>query len=502
MLVDESRDLGRRLRRWGWLGVLAGAGWLPLSYFLAHFSPLQHPSPAEQAMLRRLAAAVPGLPEAAAARLGDWLTGASILAAPSVRAGAIAAPTALATVAGLAALRLVLLQRDRIDRQVLDQLTRFGLGFAVLSLPALPVFTTDFWLSAAWGRMIAAGANPYYDRSTPGSLAGLPIADRGELMTYGPLWGLVSAAVAWVGANRVALEFLLFKVVLAGAWIVALLNVRRLAAERSPGDGAAAVVLFGWLPLGIHFGIAEGHNGVVMVALLSCWLVAAIRGPGWAGPPALAASILVKYATAPLALLELVRAVRRGDLRRPSYLASAGLTLAAGAGIFVLFARDLAFFTPAARMRRWLFWTPGTVLADLSGLAGWGVPPRVTTGLVTVALGTWVVILVRHFLRRDTSETLLALALGVLCFVLFVLVGHVWPWYLVWPLPLAAILWRGRAARAVFCLALPAPFLCLYWSLATDWGGRATAGLALYLVAALLFLASPRWLPATPRPAR
>ena len=42
-------------------------------------------------------------------------------------------------------------------------------------LLAFPLFTQDFWLSAAWGRMVAAGVNPFHTLFTDSDLIGLPL---------------------------------------------------------------------------------------------------------------------------------------------------------------------------------------------------------------------------------------------------------------------------------------------------------------------------------------
>ena len=68
---------------------------------------------------------------------------------------------------------------------------------------AFPVFTQDLWLSAAWGRMIAAGVNPFHTLFTPELLAGLPLDHFPMPMSYGPLWGLVSGGIMLIAGDSV-----------------------------------------------------------------------------------------------------------------------------------------------------------------------------------------------------------------------------------------------------------------------------------------------------------
>src|SRR5207253_5037793 len=73
------------------------------------------------------------------------------------------------------ALALSLLHRPEPAGPGLPKLLlQWSYGFAAVCALAFPVFTQDLWLSAAWGRMIAAGMNPFHTLFTPESLAGLP----------------------------------------------------------------------------------------------------------------------------------------------------------------------------------------------------------------------------------------------------------------------------------------------------------------------------------------
>ena len=95
--------------------------------------------------------------------------------------------------AAVLALVLSLLHRPEPAGAGLPRLLlQWSYGFAGVCALAFPVFTQDLWLSAAWGRMIAAGVNPFHTLFTPESLAGLPLDHFPMPMSYGPLWGLVS----------------------------------------------------------------------------------------------------------------------------------------------------------------------------------------------------------------------------------------------------------------------------------------------------------------------
>jgi len=71
-------------------------------------------------------------------------------------------PVGFAT-AGALLLVLLLPRWERaLDARAAALLMRWSVAFAVVTLFAFPVFTQDFWLSMAWGRMVAEGLNPFH----------------------------------------------------------------------------------------------------------------------------------------------------------------------------------------------------------------------------------------------------------------------------------------------------------------------------------------------------
>ena len=80
-----------------------------------------------------------------------------------------------------------------------------------------------------------------------------------------------------------------------------------------------ALLIVGWLPLGVHSTVAEGHNDAVMIALALVWALG-MRSRQWAGPLALAASALCKYVTAPLAIVDALYHLRKRTMPLAAYL--------------------------------------------------------------------------------------------------------------------------------------------------------------------------------------
>ncbi|MGH7474845.1 MAG: hypothetical protein ACRELD_01010 [Longimicrobiales bacterium] len=486
----HGSELIRDIRLAGLLHLIAFAALVPISFGLAPVSPREIEQPRELDLLQRFSAAMP-LPADARDALARYVSGDSPLTEPAIRLLVYFGPLLLATLAAVYVAWRIARAPDRIDCSAIRNLTGFACGAALISVFALPAFTQDFWLSVIWGRMIGAGANPYYDAFTTSAMAGLPVEDFGDRMTYGPAWGLVAAFLAALGGSSVWLTFLLFKLTLAGCWIGTLFLLRREARTRSPLHEALTVVFFGWLPVSAHLTIGEGHNDIVMAFFMVFWLFCASRPLRWSGwaMPTLFVSALVKYVTAPLAALELLIAWRQRRLTDRRYLLRAGVSILAAAGLMLLFARDTHVLDATRQMQNWVFWTPGVALASLARMAGVPLTVPIATA-VFAGLGTGLLLYYLAALFRNPDAKHLARAsLAVMALILFVVVGHVWPWFVLWVLPLAALIWETRLAAFILAFAVAAPLLSVDWLIES----APRLGLITYLTAVVLMVAIIRW---------
>ena len=268
---------------------------------------------------------------------------------------------ALAVVsAAVLALVLSLLHRPEPAGPGLPRLLlQWSYGFAGVCALAFPVFTQDLWLSAVWGRMIAAGVNPFHTLFTPELLVGLPLDHFPMPMSYGPLWGLVSAA-SHAGRRRAA-----------SSWPSC--SSRRC----SPPPGSApctssaaspracrrsrrclAILLFGWAPAGVSQSLAEGHNDIAMVALALLWLYRLHARPAgrrrlpWPRPA------LCKYVTAPLCVIDALYALGPEKIGWGRYALRLAPAAALGLATMALFYRSSEFFDGVRLVGTWYFLQP------------------------------------------------------------------------------------------------------------------------------------------------
>ncbi len=183
---------------------------------------------------------------------------------------------------------------------------RYAIAFGVLCAFVVPFFAADLWYYVAEGRFAAGGGNAYTQHLNEAAVDGLAVEAPRALMPYGPAWVWISAALSSVTAPRVALEFVAYKAVMFLAWLTTLQLVYR-AQRASPASQFRSVLILGWLPFPLVAAVAEAHNDIVMVALMTFWIVS---GTAASAVP-LTASTLVKYTSTPLVALAFVDAVLR-----------------------------------------------------------------------------------------------------------------------------------------------------------------------------------------------
>lgn len=492
MTAGPGATLATHLTRLGAMSVMAFVVIVPLAIGLAAFSPVLVLQGDEIAFIDRLAEQLRWLP-GGYDFLRSAIRGGLPLAEPFWRVLAATLPLAVASIAMLLALRH--LQSDHAVGEVeaADRAaSRVAVLLALVAVFAFPTYTPDFWLSIAWGRMLAEGQNPYYAPFTTDVFHHLPGSafESQERLTYGPLWAFFIGGLGRLSGRREFLEFFLHKLVLAAAWLGTLAALRRLAGRRGARARLLVTCLIGWLPAGVYFAVAEGHNDVVMVLFVSLWLEAVDRRDHRFAPIWLACSCLIKFITLPLIGLELLAARRAGVLFTRRYL----VTLAAcgiGSLLAMLVFYDGPGFLSATRtMQGWIFWVPSSYLVSLAAFAGLNLSATGVDQLVAVLAVLLTGVMLWRAVRRPGWDSWAAGGMAVMACVLLALVGHVWPWFSLWLVPFLAVLWPTRSAGVLLTFLLMVPFLDLGWILAPDWRFRSMVEFPVYtsVVVAIVFL--------------
>ncbi len=378
-----------------------------------------------------------------------------------------ALPLAISTALACGALLLVSLTPTGNDRATGRSVRRWGVAYVVLMGFAMPVLVPDFWLSFAWGRTLWWGGNPYYEVPA-GAVQGLPFDAPILKMTYGPLWALISWGIAAVTRGSVLWSTILFKSLLVGCWIAILFLVHRLTSQRTAREQAAALILTGWLPLGAVQVGGDGHNDASMLLFVLAWLYLNDRGQSRLGTFALALSVSVKYVTAPLFLLDLLRHVPTSGSsptlvpRIRAYLPNAAIAVATWIVTFAPFFDSWSFFAETTAVREGYFYLPADAVKAMGTMLGINLLP-VALAVQAIFPVVTLVTLWRYW-RAPSRETFLTAVAGTMLSVVFVAAGHVWPWYALWLTVPAALLYQGHLlARWSFGVLIGAPFPLMVW---------------------------------------
>ena len=481
-------DLGLRLGkpthlRWhvhalGAVVLVAYASLTVLSFMQAAALWHHRPAPRAQAVFEALATHIEPLSPFAA----GWLLDKPAFASTWSVVFAIWIGLAVVSAAVLV-LTLVLRNGTQSPASGMPRLVlRWAYAHAAVCALAWPVFTQDLWLSAVWGRMIAAGANPFHDHFTTATLAGLPLDHFPMPMSYGPLWGLLSGGVMLIAGGSTFLATALFKAVIAGLWIASLKLVFRLTEELAQNERCVALLLFGWLPAGVSQSLAEGHNDIAMVALVLVWLLLLQRGRRQA-PFALVASVLCKYVTAPLLLIDAIHALRQQKIGWRRYLLRLVVPAGFGLAVMAIFYRSPAFFDGVRLIGTWYFLQPRDAVYAVETMLGLPLQPLALT--VTVLFPAYALYAVGCAWTEPSTERLLHAGLAIMSAVLFTAVSHLWAWYVIWTLALAVLLPAGWLSRFNIGVAVIAPFTLGSWWLEAFEDYREGVALAMYALAIL-----------------
>ena len=364
-------------------------------------------------------------------------------------------------------------------------------------LCAYPGESLDIFDYLFRGRMLAEyGASPLALSPTP--FATRPfyrfITWRGQVDTYGPLWEYASGALGWavghllprplsettpaLAAYITAYRLLAISVSgLSGALVYQI--VRR----HSPALAPAALLAWLWNPLLLTASAVGAHNDL----LLALWLLAALwllqRNHWLLGLLALLLAAHVKLTALlllPVVALWLIRrigwraAVARGLLTLACALPLSWLLYAPLGGWATLprMLRERTQFlanTPADLLYRWLQERAGwdeLAARQLATLGATLLFCLIAAGLIAVMLNALAAL--RPAATRAAPVDDAALwRCGLAVTTAYLLVGGFWfmPWYVLWALPLAALMPASRWMR----WWLPALTLGALWSgLAAD----------------------------------
>lgn len=306
-----------------------------------------------------------------------------------------------------------------------------GLLAATLAVVFPPSLSHDLYAYLGMGRMSALyGWNPYVHTLREFALLGDPAAihyPTGAPSVYGPVWALLSSGLAGVLRSLpLPAQLIAFKLVGAAALVWAGLSARSVARVWDPAHADVALVALVFNPLLLLEGPCNGHNDVLMIALLLAGVALVLRSArlGWF---VVGLSVGVKFVTLAIVPWLIYQQVRSMRLSR-------ALARAATAVALVL-APVALLFIPYWTGSRTLGGIHAVWAAKASGNVGAGAGV-VLCAIVYLAASLWL-------LRGNDDRVAPAWTVWSISFALLAM-PVILPWYMCWPTALTLTRWDRR----------------------------------------------------------
>ena len=334
----------------------------------------------------------------------------------------------------------------------------FAALFALALLPMYPPTAMDMFHYHAMARLAwIFHANPL---TTPQNAFPYAIGmSWSELASpYGPLWSLISGPPTLLAGDVVS-GLYAFKIMGAISHLASAALIWQIVRRSAPGQQALATLLFAWNPFVLLRVVGNGHNDLWMMlpVLIALWCVQ--RGWWVLAVEALTLSVLVKFASALLgpALLLYIWTHAEGDRRTRAWLlvragAAAAVTVALAYAPFfdglatfegVRYQTALTITSTPLLIELWLHWL---ALLDWADPVRAAEDARLFARLVFLAIYPALV----WDSRRDFGR-LVTLSFTILFLYLLVAASWYRPWYMLWPVTLAAL--RPRSWLTLTLLA-------------------------------------------------
>lgn len=294
----------------------------------------------------------------------------------------------------------------------------------VVFLLSPPLLQTDAFNYAQYARMgVLHGLNPYVH--IPAQATGdptFPLSTWTHMRSaYGPLFTLITYVLVPLG---VAGSLWAFKLVLTGAGIGLLVLVWKIA-RRLGRNPSAAVVICGFNPIMLVYGLGGEHNDIIAMVPVLASVYLLVAGRERSGAAAMVGAVALK---ASAAVLLPVVILAGGRPRRAAAGAAAALVGLAALTV-IAFGVHLPSVADQSRLVT-LYSVPNTVGYAL-GLGGETAAVRAVCEALllagAIAISVWG--------RRRRAPVA---ALGWVTVLTLVTLGWDMPWYLIWLLPFVA----------------------------------------------------------------
>lgn len=295
---------------------------------------------------------------------------------------------------------------------------------------------------------------------------------------YGPLWSLLTWLPHTAAGGSITGLVVAFKSLAAGFFLATVVLVALTAERLRPGSGPLAAVALGWNPLAAWEVAGNGHNDAVMICFLALAAYLLVRGLPGPGALAFTAAALVKFPA--LLVLPAVAVWWWRSGRVPSVRRLVPWLALSLAAVVLMYAPYWAGWeTFRAQLHEGdFFGVSGQAALRGLLLRVMGAPraESITLWLGHAAFLGVYGLLLRRLRGRDLARLFDVSALALTAFLLLA-APYFGPWYVLWPLTLAALTaWRRRALLPVAGMSLGAMGVLLWATWARERFAPRTGG--------------------------
>lgn len=359
---------------------------------------------------------------------------------------------------------------------------------AILFLPAVfcatlaiayPVGAADVFDYILRARIFAVhGASPF--AVTPAAFPNDPFfpyaAWDQATSAYGPIWELLAAGVTSLGGEQLWRNIILFKGLAIFSYFANGVLILLIVGERHPQWAWRGLVLYLWNPLVLFEIATNAHNDLLMITPVLAAFLLLDRSRAWWGRPiasfGLAIGLLIKFLAAPLLPLFWVAGLRDVSQRWPRrWLVLAVSVLLTALTVLLFYIPFWQGSDPLGVGRRADMFTaslPNTLRLLLAEF-GLDRPLASAIALYTAVLLFGLIGLFQMWQIWRGHTSLQRASFELLFFYLLLCCLWFQPWYLLWIIPLAAIIphWGVASRTIVFCISGMANYVV--WDMLYFW---------------------------------
>jgi alpha-1,6-mannosyltransferase len=350
-----------------------------------------------------------------------------------------------------------------------------ALAFNAVMLFQYPVDAVDVYENVIRGRMQGLyGANPFYQ--TPSQFPQDPFYQytiwHDNTSAYGPWWELLAAGAARISGDGILANTFSSKGICILGYAAAALFIGLALKKQVPERTMFGVTLFAWNPMVIYSTAGNGHNDAVMTFFMVLGFYLLARGNLTLAAMAETGGALVKFIPALLVPIIFVAALKKASGWKARFRYVVLTSLACALMIAVSYApywhggdilgsdwRSKMFTTSLATV----------VQIALAQRVGSASASLIVSRLALLLLGAWVAQRLWNVWRRNQGTRVALIGrqayqhyvhAGLMILLFYLLVSVLWfqPWYVVWPMALAALLPDGALLRTTVVLTLAATF--------------------------------------------